>query len=82
MMNEHKDVRLRIEGHTDGDGSETYNLSLSEKRAAAVRIALMKEGISQDRLKAKGYGESQPVASNSTDEGKAQNRRVEFILLN
>ena len=81
MMKDHQDVKLRIEGHTDGDGSEEYNLGLSQKRAAAVRTALIKEGISENRLTAMGHGESQPVASNSSSEGKAQNRRVEFILL-
>ncbi len=81
MMKLHTDVNLRIEGHTDGDGSETYNMDLSQKRANAVMDALVKEGISRSRLSAKGFGESKPIASNSTNEGKALNRRVEFILV-
>jgi len=73
------DVDVEIAGHTDNRGSDKYNMHLSQHRAAAVRTYLISKGISADRLTAKGYGESQPIADNNTDEGRFQNRRVELI---
>ncbi len=71
---------ILIVGHTDSDGADNANLTLSQKRAEAVKTALVKEfGIGADRLLTDGKGESQPVASNTTALGKGQNRRVEFI---
>lgn len=70
------DVRLVVEGHTDSRGSDAYNQNLSERRAASVRRYLVERRIAPDRLQARGYGESRPVASNDTDEGRARNRRV------
>ncbi|MEM9719566.1 MAG: OmpA family protein [Bacteroidota bacterium] len=81
MMKSHTDLSFRIEGHTDSDGEEAYNLSLSAKRAEAVKSALARLGISEDRLQTEGKGESTPVADNQSPEGKANNRRVEFIKL-
>ncbi len=81
MMMNHESVKLRIEGHTDGDGKADYNLDLSKSRAMAVKDALVKEGVSPEKLTVEGLGESQPIASNDTCEGKAMNRRVEFILV-
>ena len=81
MMKEHMDLRLSIEGHTDSDGEQVWNQELSEKRAAAVKDTLVERGIDSSRLETKGYGESKPVGSNSTPEGKANNRRVEFIKI-
>jgi len=81
MMKEHKDLRLRIEGHTDSDGEKGLNQELSEKRAQAVKDVLVESGIESSRLKTKGYGESKPVDDNSTPEGKANNRRVEFVKI-
>ncbi|MCB8964356.1 MAG: OmpA family protein [Bacteroidales bacterium] len=82
MMSDHPELRFSIEGHTDSDGSETANQTLSEKRAEAVKNELAKLGINANRLTSKGWGESKPTTANSTSEGKAQNRRVEFIKIN
>nr|PZN61846.1 MAG: hypothetical protein DIU62_12980 [Pseudomonadota bacterium] len=65
-----------IEGHTDSSGSDEYNLRLSQRRAEAVMKYLVDGGVPASRLRAQGFGESQPVADNSTPEGRAQNRRV------
>jgi len=79
MMQEHPDLNFSIEGHTDADGDDVYNLKLSEQRAASVKSALVNLGIAENRMETKGLGESKPVSDNSTPEGKANNRRVEFI---
>jgi outer membrane protein OmpA-like peptidoglycan-associated protein len=71
-----------IEGHTDSVGKDDYNLALSQKRADSVRDKLLAEGIEPDRITTVGYGKKYPVASNDTSAGKAQNRRVEVIILN
>jgi OmpA-OmpF porin, OOP family len=71
---------VEIAGHTDADGDDTANQALSEKRAQAVADYLVKAGLPADRFTAVGYGSTQPVASNDTDEGKAQNRRIEFVV--
>ncbi len=81
VMESNPDMTFSIEGHTDSDGKEEYNLSLSEKRANSVLEALVEMGIARDRLSAKGLGESQPLVANGSPEGKATNRRVEFIAL-
>lgn len=73
-------LRLVIAGHTDSEGGEDYNRSLSERRAAAVVAWLVGEGIAPARLRARGFGESQPVADNATEAGRALNRRVEVRL--
>jgi OOP family OmpA-OmpF porin len=79
LMNQHPEVNFSIEGHTDSDGDETLNQTLSEKRAEAVKAEFVRLGISDNRLETKGWGESKPVDENSTPEGKANNRRVEFV---
>lgn len=81
FMKEHPDVSFRIDGHTDSDGSEESNQKLSEDRAKAIRLALIKFGIRENRLDTKGFGESSPLVPNTTAENKALNRRVEFIAL-
>jgi OOP family OmpA-OmpF porin len=73
-------TNIEIAGHTDTDGDEAANQALSEKRAQAVADYLVKAGLPADRFTAVGYGSAQPVASNDTDEGKAQNRRIEFVV--
>jgi outer membrane protein OmpA-like peptidoglycan-associated protein len=80
MLQEHEDLRISIEGHTDSDGDDGYNLDLSTRRAAAVRDFLISDyGIDPDRLESEGFGESVPAVPNDTPEGKQQNRRVELV---
>jgi OOP family OmpA-OmpF porin len=73
-------ANIEIIGHTDADGEDASNQALSEKRAQAVADYVVKAGLPADRFTATGYGSTQPVASNDTDEGKAQNRRIEFVV--
>ncbi len=73
------DVKVEVAGHTDSRSSDAYNMTLSQNRANAVRDYLISKGIAAERLTAKGYGESQPVADNETEEGRFKNRRVELI---
>ncbi|MBB3191842.1 OmpA family protein [Halomonas cerina] len=73
-----ENVRVRIEGHTDAMGSDAYNQDLSQRRADSVADYLAGQGIDMERMRTIGYGESQPIASNETDAGRAQNRRVEL----
>lgn len=75
------DVDIEVAGHTDSMGSDAYNMKLSQQRAEAVRNFLISRGVAADRLTAKGYGESQPVADNATEEGRYKNRRVELAPL-
>ena len=77
-LKKHPDMRIRVEGYTDSTGSAEYNKKLSQKRAEAVKAYLVKQGISADRIEAVGYGEENPVADNSTPEGRQANRRVEI----
>ncbi len=71
---------IEVAGHTDSDGEDSFNQALSEKRAQAVIDYLVKAGLTADRFTAVGYGSTQPVAGNDTDDGKAQNRRIEFLV--
>lgn len=79
-LNSYPDSTVRIVGHTDDTGSEAHNYDLSERRAYAVSWVLEGAGVRNDRLQPVGMGESQPVAANLTEEGKAQNRRVEIVI--
>lgn len=72
--------KIRVFGYTDSVGSEAYNIALSQKRADAVKAYLVKEGIDGARIVTKGFGEANPVASNATAEGRAENRRTEVIF--
>jgi outer membrane protein OmpA-like peptidoglycan-associated protein len=74
------DTNINVYGHTDSKGSDEYNQTLSEKRANAVKTYLVSKGIASSRLFAMGVGEKQPIATNDTDAGRAQNRRVEFAI--
>ena len=78
-LKEWGNVQVEVAGHTDSKGSDAYNMHLSTHRANAVRDYLIGKGIEASRLTAKGYGESQPVADNSTEEGRFKNRRVELV---
>ena len=81
-MKENATVKVRIIGHTDADGEDAKNLDLSKRRAASVKNTLQSEfGIEASRMETDGKGEAQPVAPNTTAEGKANNRRVEFVKL-
>lgn len=80
FLREYPTRTLIIEGHTDSTGSDSYNLDLSQRRAAAVRDFLIINGISSDRVMARGYGESYPVATNDSEAGRLQNRRVEVVI--
>jgi OOP family OmpA-OmpF porin len=73
-------TKIEIVGHTDGDGEGGFNQDLSEKRAQAVADYLVKAGLPAERFTVVGYGSTQPIATNDTDEGKAQNRRIEFVV--
>jgi len=72
---------VRVEGHTDSVGSAAYNQTLSENRALSVRSYLLQRGVEANRIEAYGYGLTRPIASNDTAEGRAQNRRVEFLII-
>jgi len=73
-------VMIKINGHTDNTGSKELNDALSLKRAESVKSYLVMKGVDQGRMSTAGFGYSQPVASNDTPEGRAENRRIEFII--
>jgi len=79
---EWSDVNVEVNGHTDSKGADAYNMKLSQARAEAVRDYLVSKGVASSRLAAKGFGETKPIADNKTDEGRAQNRRVELTQTN
>ena len=82
ILKENLDIRkIRIEGHCDGKGSDAYNMKLSQRRANAVLEYMIAHGIGAEKMVAVGYGKSRPVENNGTPEGRAKNRRVEFIIL-
>ncbi|MEM8815866.1 MAG: OmpA family protein [Pseudomonadota bacterium] len=80
-LNKYPSIRVEVGGHTDSDGAAEYNESLSERRALTVRDYLASKGVALDRMTVRGYGETQPVADNSTASGKADNRRVVLRIL-
>lgn len=80
VLDVYPDTNIEVQGHTDSKGSEAYNRSLSEQRAGQVSAYLTSEGIDYDRLSIKGFGETLPKYDNNTDDGRSQNRRVEFLI--
>lgn len=82
VMKANADIRrLRVQGHTDDRGAEDMNLKLSQQRAVSVKEYLIEQGVEAQRLSARGYGETHPIASNETAKGRAENRRVEFHII-
>lgn len=79
LMQNYPKLKLEVQGHTDNQGKADYNVKLSQKRAETVNQYLQLFGISSERLQPKGYGQTKPVATNATDEGRAKNRRVELV---
>jgi len=82
FLRENPERQITIEGYTDNVGSDAYNRELSQRRADSVRDFLVQSGISADRISARGLGEEYPVASNDTQAGRQQNRRVQIIIVN
>jgi OOP family OmpA-OmpF porin len=79
VLRDFPDIAIEVQGHTDSRGNDAFNLRLSQQRADAVRQYLINQGIASSRLTARGYGETMPIESNATTEGRAMNRRVEFV---
>ncbi|HEU4609821.1 MAG TPA: OmpA family protein, partial [Chitinophagaceae bacterium] len=80
VLNDYPNTNIEVQGHTDSKGTEAYNLGLSQRRAGTVASYLLQKGIASGRINTKGYGETAPVASNDTEDGRAQNRRVDFVI--
>jgi outer membrane protein OmpA-like peptidoglycan-associated protein len=80
ILSLHSDLVLEVEGHTDSVGSDSYNQGLSERRAESVKQYLISQGVKSESITSRGFGESQPVADNSTAAGRQQNRRVEIVV--
>ena len=80
-MNDNPNIKVQISGHTDNTGTDEYNMQLSLDRAKAVADYLISKGIDAKRLTWRGYGASKPVADNTTEEGRAMNRRTEFTVV-
>ena len=81
FLQKNKNIKIAIHGHTDNYGNDSYNLNLSSSRAHAVIAFLQKNGIEENRLNFKGWGEKKPIETNESEEGRSQNRRVEFLIL-
>jgi outer membrane protein OmpA-like peptidoglycan-associated protein len=81
FLRDNPNRQVLIEGHTDARGTEQYNADLSQRRAEAVRSHLASQGVEADQITARGYGEAYPVASNQTDAGRQENRRVDIVVL-
>ena len=81
IMKKEPTLKFQIQVHTDDFGDAKINLNLSQKRADAIKNELIKKGIDKTKITAKGFGESAPIADNKTKEGKSQNRRIEFVVV-
>jgi OOP family OmpA-OmpF porin len=81
LLKDNPDLKFSVEGHTDSQGDDAFNMKLSEERAETVKNTLIKMGISADRLSSKGWGESKPISNNASPEDMANNRRVEFVKI-
>lgn len=81
VLTQYPDTLIRVEGHTDNVGSDSYNMDLSNRRASAVRDLLVQRGVAGHRIEVMGYGESLPVATNDTEAGRQKNRRVEIKIV-
>lgn len=81
ILNRYPETSIRVEGHTDSTGSESYNLELSQKRAAAVKNELLAQNVDPGRVETIAFGEAKPVADNTTEAGRQLNRRVEIVIV-
>jgi len=81
FLKDNSSIKMEIDGHTDNSGQSAHNLTLSQQRADAVKIQLVSMGVDAGRLTTKGFGDSKPISDNSSPEGKANNRRVEFVKM-
>ena len=81
VLTQYPQHQILVEGHTDASGGDEFNLQLSRERASSVRTALVAGGVDASKITAEGYGESRPVATNDTREGRQQNRRVEIVIV-
>ena len=82
IIKANSELHIEVQAHSDYKGSADVNLRLSEQRALSVKAYLISQGVDEDKLTAKGYGEAQPIADNKTEEGRAKNRRVELKIIN
>lgn len=80
ILNKYPDTNIEVQGHTDNTGTDAHNMTLSENRANAVANYLKSNGVASSRVTTKGFGESAPKYDNNTEDGRAQNRRVEFLI--
>jgi OOP family OmpA-OmpF porin len=81
LLNENPTIEIEMSAHTDSRGSDEYNFKLSDNRAKSVMEYIISKGISPTRITSQGYGETKPVATNDTDDGRQLNRRVEFKIM-
>ena len=81
LLNENPAIEIEMSAHTDSRGSDEYNFTLSDSRARSVMEYILSKGIATSRITSKGYGETQPVVANDTDENRQLNRRVEFKII-